>query len=637
MVLQCVPKGHPSCLRVSWSRPVIVGPWEIRLRWTRNLVNAQAREAVWHGGHPGTVGRCVPHTEALVLVVQVPKLTLNISYTGDAANLPGQGQWLYKVRRASEPGVGEWMSDWSFSDRRAKRAVREVTRGRKICEYEHHSSNDCNWQVVLLDGMLPKRRTASGSEADWNNSVTGSNRPDVVSGRERHSSNGRVRSAPGGAKPTPPPRRNCGSYSCHGSYLKHIKPHTSEQLLPWVTSGAEHRQNVVPPLPRALSLSGRCWAISDLHPAGHGLDPSRLHKGIGVILPQRGAFSSLQCELADPCYCISSRYVHRLVNQYRRTAETALISAQLCDPLHTGEPALGVFDDVGSSGINCPLASPIAADRPSDVVVRKSCQLSGECRGEVYPEKPRLPPETSATFPLFETPGDPTGNLATTSTRHETREQDCTRDLAGTSQVDLNHVRVSDTLDRRWNGWRARRQRGSRVDKSLYSNEDFIVGLDSAVLFALSLSSENASKTVAGGGGAEETTTASQRRRRIMVSLDSPVLPEIPRSWQFATPRRSNTTLAEKEGCAWKQITALIHVKDSSGQFKIIRALFDGASQTIFITENCVQRLGLKCDHECVEFAGSGQTAVSGARKATHYFIKPMGPAALILPSRPQF
>lgn len=71
--------------------------------------------------------------------------------------------------------------------------------------------------------------------------------------------------------------------------------------------------------------------------------------------------------------------------------------------------------------------------------------------------------------------------------------------------------------------------------------------------------------------------------------------------------------------------TALVQVRDGSGQFQIVRALLDCASQISFITERCVQQLGLQRHREKVDLAGVGQTPVSGSRGVTYCCIKPTG------------
>ncbi|KAJ8877488.1 hypothetical protein PR048_021943 [Dryococelus australis] len=50
MLLRCMYKVHPTWPRVSCSTTFVVRAWTIRFQWKRDPVNAQAKEAVLHGG-----------------------------------------------------------------------------------------------------------------------------------------------------------------------------------------------------------------------------------------------------------------------------------------------------------------------------------------------------------------------------------------------------------------------------------------------------------------------------------------------------------------------------------------------------------------------------------------------------------
>jgi len=62
--------------------------------------------------------------------------------------------------------------------------------------------------------------------------------------------------------------------------------------------------------------------------------------------------------------------------------------------------------------------------------------------------------------------------------------------------------------------------------------------------------------------------------------------------------------------------TALLKITDRTGQLQTCRALLDGGSTSSFISERCVQRLGLRREKNSVDVIGLGSTAVGAARGA---------------------
>lgn len=61
--------------------------------------------------------------------------------------------------------------------------------------------------------------------------------------------------------------------------------------------------------------------------------------------------------------------------------------------------------------------------------------------------------------------------------------------------------------------------------------------------------------------------------------------------------------LSEKNGqCLLPTVQA--YAQDSSGRFQMVRALLDSASMCSFVTENCVQKLGLQRTHACLSISG---------------------------------
>ncbi|XP_063631340.1 uncharacterized protein LOC134802635 [Cydia splendana] len=69
--------------------------------------------------------------------------------------------------------------------------------------------------------------------------------------------------------------------------------------------------------------------------------------------------------------------------------------------------------------------------------------------------------------------------------------------------------------------------------------------------------------------------------------------------------------------------TAVIRVLDSSGNFQEARALLDGGSESTFISESCVQKLGLKRFKSDVSIAGLNCTPISGCRGAVNLTMAP--------------
>ncbi|XP_063384362.1 uncharacterized protein LOC134670465 [Cydia fagiglandana] len=69
--------------------------------------------------------------------------------------------------------------------------------------------------------------------------------------------------------------------------------------------------------------------------------------------------------------------------------------------------------------------------------------------------------------------------------------------------------------------------------------------------------------------------------------------------------------------------TAIIRVLDSSGNFQEARALLDGGSETTFISESCVQKLGLKRFKSDAPITGLSCTPISGCRGAVNLTMAP--------------
>ncbi|XP_063537553.1 uncharacterized protein LOC134746911 [Cydia strobilella] len=69
--------------------------------------------------------------------------------------------------------------------------------------------------------------------------------------------------------------------------------------------------------------------------------------------------------------------------------------------------------------------------------------------------------------------------------------------------------------------------------------------------------------------------------------------------------------------------TAIIRVLDSSGSFQEARALLDGGSESTFISESCVQKLGLKRFKPDASITGLNCTPISGCRGAVNLTMAP--------------
>ncbi|XP_047996324.1 uncharacterized protein LOC125234163 [Leguminivora glycinivorella] len=69
--------------------------------------------------------------------------------------------------------------------------------------------------------------------------------------------------------------------------------------------------------------------------------------------------------------------------------------------------------------------------------------------------------------------------------------------------------------------------------------------------------------------------------------------------------------------------TAIIRVLDSSGRYQEARALLDGGSESTFISESCVQRLGLERFKPDDPITGLGCTPITGCRGAVNLTMTP--------------
>jgi Putative peptidase (DUF1758) len=82
----------------------------------------------------------------------------------------------------------------------------------------------------------------------------------------------------------------------------------------------------------------------------------------------------------------------------------------------------------------------------------------------------------------------------------------------------------------------------------------------------------------------------------------------------------SNPTTIISTHCRDKKLTqvllatAVVNVRDSGGGLQPCRVLLDSGSQSSFITENCMQRLGLKRTKANHHISGIGQTTVGKTR-----------------------
>ena len=75
--------------------------------------------------------------------------------------------------------------------------------------------------------------------------------------------------------------------------------------------------------------------------------------------------------------------------------------------------------------------------------------------------------------------------------------------------------------------------------------------------------------------------------------------------------QRSNTLLA----------TAIIKVRDARGDFHEVRALLDNCSQLTLITEDCVQRLGLKKHNSSTSVTGVGAVNAGGSKGVVNFIL----------------
>ena len=69
--------------------------------------------------------------------------------------------------------------------------------------------------------------------------------------------------------------------------------------------------------------------------------------------------------------------------------------------------------------------------------------------------------------------------------------------------------------------------------------------------------------------------------------------------------------------------TAVAHILDAQGRFQSVRLVIDSGSQSSFLTERCVNRLGLKVLKGLRKISGIGQTIFEGVKGTTTCIIKP--------------
>ncbi|CAB0011196.1 unnamed protein product, partial [Nesidiocoris tenuis] len=99
-------------------------------------------------------------------------------------------------------------------------------------------------------------------------------------------------------------------------------------------------------------------------------------------------------------------------------------------------------------------------------------------------------------------------------------------------------------------------------------------------------------------------------------------------------PGNSKTSALNSISMAESQIilgTAIAHIKDARGHFQPIRMVIDSGSQNSFMTQKCLNKLGLTMSRSNKTICGIGQTLFSGARGKVICQIKPCSQSSPIL------